>query len=150
MVSQKNSESLVSELANQINELYLTNPTQVIKLAKKAGVENPTFLVTPPTKPTNELSFAKLSNIAETVSKLEKYGLPSLLRQYFMNVVKNPAVINNVVETYYKVAKIIPKEVENKEPVVISENEGFVSKSIPLWLATDLLAVIDRLWNILR
>ncbi|XDF44291.1 hypothetical protein AB1303_13715 [Saccharolobus solfataricus] len=123
--------SLVSELVNQINELYLTNPNQVLMLAKKAGVENPTFLVTPPTKPSGELSFAKLSNIAEIVTKLENYGLPSLLRQYFMNVVKNPAVINNVVETYYKIAKIIPKEVENEEPVIISENEGFASKSIP-------------------
>lgn len=130
-MASQNSESLVGKLVNQINELYLTNPNQVIKLAKKAGVENPTFLVKPPTKPTNELSFAKLSNIAETVSKLEKYGLPSLLRQYFMTVVKNPAVIDNVVETYYKVAKIIPKEVENEKPLVISEKEGFVSKSIP-------------------
>lgn len=131
MVSQKNSESLVDELVNNINELYLTNPNQVIMLAKKAGVQNPTFLATPPTKPSNELSFTKLSNIAETVTKLEKYGLPSLLRRYFMNVVKTPAVINNVVETYYKIAKIIPKEVENKKPLVISENEGFASKSIP-------------------
>lgn len=132
MASQESPISeLVRKLVNQINELYLSNPTQVIKLAKKAGVENPMFLVTPPTKPSNEFSFAKLNNIAETVSKLEKYGLPSLLRQYFMTVVKNPAVIDNVVETYYKIAKIIPKEVANKEPLVISEHEGFVSKSIP-------------------
>ncbi|AAK41104.1 hypothetical protein HFC64_04410 [Saccharolobus solfataricus] len=130
MTGQKNSESLVGELVNQINELYLSNPNQVLMLAKQAGIENPTFLATPPTKPSGELSFAKLSNIAEIVTKLENYGLPSLLRQYFMNVVKNPVVLNNVVETYYKIAKIIPKEVENEKPLVI-ENEGFASKSIP-------------------